>query len=61
MLNSRSSIKVGANADVLEMPHPDIEISLPDGKKMEGKALETSPLDIAKKLSNSLAEKVMVA
>lgn len=34
---------------------------LPDGKEKEGTSFETTPLDIAKSLSNSLPDKVVVA
>jgi len=42
-------------------PHNPIKITLPDGKVKEGVAFETTPLDVAKMLSNSLPEKVVVA
>ncbi|ORC84121.1 threonyl-tRNA synthetase [Trypanosoma theileri] len=38
-----------------------ITITLPDGKEMEATSWLTTPIDIAKKLSNSLPEKVIVA
>lgn len=41
-------------------PKP-IEVTLPDGKKISGVANVTSPLDIAKGISNSLAERVVIA
>lgn len=34
---------------------------MPDGTKIEGKSWETSPLDVAKGISQSLAEKVIIA
>ena len=34
---------------------------LPDGKEKEGVSFETTPLDIAKSISNSLPDKVVVA
>ena len=34
---------------------------LPDGKEKEGTSFETTALDIAKQISNSLAEKLVVA
>ena len=43
------------------MPRQKIRIVLPDGKEKEGTSFETTALDIAKSLSNSLAEKVVVA
>lgn len=38
-----------------------VKITLLNGKEMEAESFVTTPLDIAKKLSNSLAEKVIVA
>lgn len=43
------------------MPREKINITLPDGKVKEGTSFETTPLDIAKQLSNSLPDKVVVA
>ncbi len=45
----------------IEMPRQKIRIILPDGKEKEGTSFETTALDIAKQLSNSLPEKVVVA
>jgi threonyl-tRNA synthetase len=44
-----------------EMPRQKISITLPDGKIKEGTSFETSAIDIAKSISNSLAEKLVVA
>ena len=41
------------------MPRQKIRVVLPDGKEKEGTSFETTALDIAKSLSNSLAEKVV--
>ena len=38
-----------------------ITVTLPDGKQIEGKAWETSPLDIATGISKGLAQAVCVA
>lgn len=43
------------------MPKEPIKITLPDGKVKDGTSFVTTPLDIAKSLSNSLPEKVCVA
>ena len=43
------------------MPKEAIVITLPDGKTKEGTSFVTTPLDVAKMLSNSLPEKVVVA
>ena len=36
-------------------------VTLPDGSERKGKTWETSPLDVAKELSKSLAERVVIA
>jgi threonyl-tRNA synthetase len=41
--------------------HEKITITLPDGKQKEGVAFETTPMDIVKGISNSLAKEVVVA
>lgn len=38
-----------------------IQITLKDGKQLEGKCFETTPIDIARKISKKLAENVIVA
>lgn len=45
----------------IEMPRKKIKVVLPDGKEKEGTSFETTALDIAKAISNSLAEKLVVA
>lgn len=49
------------NTSLLEMPRQPIKITLPDGKVKEGTSFVTTALDIAKQLSNSLPDKVVVA
>jgi len=50
------------NAAALEaLPKPPITVTLPDGKAIEGKAWETSPLDIASGISKGLASATCVA
>jgi threonyl-tRNA synthetase len=44
-----------------QMPRERITIILPDGSEKEGTSFETSPMDIAKAISNSLANKVVVS
>lgn len=43
------------------LPFREIEITLPDGKKIKGTAFKTTPLEIALGISKSLAEKMVVA
>jgi threonyl-tRNA synthetase len=49
------------NKKYQEMPRQKISIVLPDGKVKEGTSFETTAIDIAKSISNSLAEKLVVA
>lgn len=44
-----------------DQPQKPIKITLPDGKEVDGVAGQTTPLDIAKKISKGLAEAVVVA
>lgn len=48
-------------AEQAQLEQKPIKITLPDGKVIDGVAHVTTPYDIAKGISNSLAEKVMVA
>ena len=51
-----------ARADlVAQKPKNPIKITMPDGGVKEGVSWETTPMDIAKQISNSLAKKVVVA
>ena len=49
------------DAWVASQPRTDIEITLPDGKVIPAKAWESSPMDIAKSISKSLSEKIVIA
>jgi threonyl-tRNA synthetase len=42
-------------------PRQEITITLPDGAERKGTSWETTPLDIAKGISKSLAEKLVIA
>ncbi|KAF9204688.1 threonyl-tRNA synthetase [Haplosporangium sp. Z 27] len=42
-------------------PRVPITITMPDGSTREGTAWETSPLDVAKQIAKSLAERVVIA
>ncbi|KAF9026893.1 threonyl-tRNA synthetase, partial [Haplosporangium bisporale] len=50
-------------ADEVEAAQPRVPISIamPDGSIREGIAWETSPMDIAKAISKSLSERVVIA
>ncbi|BEI85018.1 hypothetical protein CcaverHIS002_0504190 [Cutaneotrichosporon cavernicola] len=49
------------NEFVSKQPRSPITITLPDGKEIEGTAWETTPMDIAKGISTSLADRVIIA
>jgi len=53
--------KAEYDAEIAKKPRESIVITLPDGNTMEGTSWETTPLDIAAKISNSLAKKVTAA
>jgi len=42
-------------------PREEITITLPDGKTKPGKSWETSPMDIAKDISKSLSERIIIS
>jgi hypothetical protein len=42
-------------------PRQDITITMPDGSERKGKSWETSPMDVAKEVSKSLSERVVIA
>ncbi|OCF35327.1 threonine-tRNA ligase [Kwoniella heveanensis BCC8398] len=46
---------------VAEQERKPITVTLPDGKQIEGKAWETTPLEIARGISPGLADKVIIA
>ena len=45
----------------IAQPREEITVTLPDGSERKGKTWETSPLDVAKELSKSLADRVVIA
>ena len=44
-----------------EKPRVKITITFPDGRTREGTAWETTPMDVAKEISRSLSERVVIA
>jgi threonyl-tRNA synthetase len=46
---------------VKNQPREDIAITLPDGSARRGKSWETSPMDVAKEVSKSLSERIVIA
>jgi threonyl-tRNA synthetase len=49
------------NEFVAKQERSPITITLPDGKQIEGKAWETTPMDVAKGISTSLADRIVIA
>ncbi|KAJ3293577.1 threonyl-tRNA synthetase [Rhizoclosmatium sp. JEL0117] len=54
-------LKLAYDAEIAAKPRVPIKVTLPDGRDMDGTAWETSPMDIAKTLSKSLSERVVIA
>ncbi|KAK7019839.1 aa-TRNA-ligase-II domain-containing protein [Favolaschia claudopus] len=46
---------------VKSQPRVDIVITMPDGSERKGKSWETSPMDVAKEVSKSLSERIVIA
>lgn len=44
-----------------KMERKDIEVTMPDGGKRKGVAWQTSPMDIAKEISKSLSERIIIS
>lgn len=56
-----TKLKAQQDELIAQKPRDLLTVTLPDGKKVEGLTWETNPLDVAKTLSNSLANEVVVA
>ncbi|KDN39007.1 threonyl-tRNA synthetase [Tilletiaria anomala UBC 951] len=54
-------LKAEQDAHAAAQPRDGINITLPDGSNKPGKAWETSPMDIAKAISKSLAERIVIS
>ncbi|KAH9025011.1 hypothetical protein EDB83DRAFT_2542690 [Lactarius deliciosus] len=54
-------LKAEYDALVREKPRQEITITLPDGAERKGTSWETSPMDVAKEISKSLSEKLVIA
>lgn len=49
------------NFDLQAKPREEIIITMPDGSEKKGTSWETSPMDIAKEVSKSLSERIVIA
>eukprot|EP00842_Homolaphlyctis_polyrhiza_P005568 jgi/Hompol1/6011/HPOL_001462-RA len=54
-------LKAEYDEEVAAKPRVPIEVTLPDGKIINGTAWETTPFEIAKSLSKSLSERVVIS
>ncbi|EIW70244.1 threonine-tRNA ligase [Tremella mesenterica] len=53
--------KVKYDKWVAEQPREPITVTLPDGKQVQGTSWETTPLQVAKDISASLADRIIIA
>ena len=56
-----NDLKAKYDAQIATNPRNPIRITLPDGRQMDGISWETTPLQIAKMISNSLADRLVIA
>ncbi|KJA25358.1 hypothetical protein HYPSUDRAFT_64939 [Hypholoma sublateritium FD-334 SS-4] len=54
-------LKAEYDAFVAAQPRDEITVTMPDGSERKGKAWETSPMDVAKEVSKSLSERIVIA
>ncbi|KAG6826171.1 threonyl-tRNA synthetase [Tricholoma furcatifolium] len=54
-------LKAEQDAFIKAQPREEITVTLPDGSERKGTSWETSPMDIAKEVSKSLSERVVIA
>ena len=45
----------------LAQPREEINVTMPDGSERKAKSWETSPMDVAKEVSKSLSERIVIA
>ena len=45
----------------LAQPREEVVVTMPDGSERTAKSWETSPLDVAKEISKSLSERIVIA
>jgi hypothetical protein len=46
---------------LVAQPREEIVIKMPDGSERKGTSWETSPMDVAKEVSKSLSERIVIA
>ena len=45
----------------IAQPREEISVTMPDGSERKAKSWETSPMDVAKDVSKSLSERIVIA
>jgi len=55
------TLKKKYDADVAAKPREAIQVTLPDGSVKNATSFETSPMDIARDIAKSLADKAVIA
>ncbi|KAJ3244714.1 threonyl-tRNA synthetase, partial [Chytriomyces hyalinus] len=60
-LDMFDELKAIYDSEIAAKPRVPIKVTLPDGRDMDGTAWETTPMDIARLLSKSLSERVVIA
>ncbi|KAJ3237070.1 threonyl-tRNA synthetase [Chytriomyces hyalinus] len=60
-LDMFDELKAIYDTEIAAKPRVPIKVTLPDGRDMDGTAWETTPMDIARLLSKSLSERVVIA
>jgi threonyl-tRNA synthetase len=56
-----SCLEVIAAEHRIDQPRQEITITMPDGSERKGTSYETSPMDVAKEISKSLADRIVIA
>ncbi|TKY90330.1 hypothetical protein EX895_000328 [Sporisorium graminicola] len=54
-------LKAEQDAEFAAKPRQPITVTMPDGSKRQGTSYETSPMDIAKEISKSLSERIVIS
>ncbi|KIM36149.1 hypothetical protein M413DRAFT_20609 [Hebeloma cylindrosporum] len=56
-----NELKAEYDAFVAAQPREEITVTMPDGSERKAKSWETSPMDVAKEVSKSLSERIVIA
>ncbi|KAF8958944.1 hypothetical protein BDZ97DRAFT_2045909 [Flammula alnicola] len=56
-----NELKAEHDAFVAAQPREEIIVTMPDGSERKAKSWETSPMDVAKEVSKSLSERIVIA